>query len=149
MKSLIIKSVVTLLIGFGLYGVVAVPLFIKTQGLIGPYPNTDKKQYYERYLQPTIDKRLECLNMTALAEAERPYFQKVVMWMSDDYDANMNIALRGHIALLGLVVSLFSIVIGIQILLWHRQGNLRKQIKQLTQQSVPGSLPQGVGAPEP
>ena len=136
MKTWIIRLLAVLFIGFGIYGTLAVGIFFKRYGM--STPTMDPKQYNERFIQPTINKRLAELDIPPTPETAQLAYQRIIVWQATDYDLSMNLAMRGHIMLLGLLVSLFSILAGIQILLWDRHTRIQNQINMVTQQGVAG-----------
>ena len=147
MNKYITRLLAVLLIGIGLYGTLAVGIFFKRYGV--STPTMDPKQYKERFIRPTIDKRIAELDASPTPEAAQLAYHRLIVWQATDYDICMNLAMRGHIMLLGLLVSLFSILAGIQMLIWNRQTRIQKQIHMMTQQSGPAYPPQGVGSAEP
>ena len=123
-----------LFIGIGIYGTLSVGIFFKRYGTTTP--TMDSKQYNERFIRPTIDKRIAELDKFPAPETAQQAYHRIIVWQATDYDISMNLAMRGHIMLLGLLVSLFSILVGIQILLWDRQTRIQNQINMMTQQGV-------------
>ena len=141
MKIRITKLLAVLFIGIGLYGTLAVGIFFKRYGV--STPTMDPKQYNERFIRPTIDKRIAELDKFPAPETAQQAYHRIIVWQATDYDISMNLAMRGHIMLLGLLVSLFSILAGIQILLWDRQTRIQNEINMMTQQGVAGYGAQG------
>ena len=137
MNKWIARIVAVLLFGGGLYGIIASLWFTKTQIFSCSMTKAEVKQYYDREIQPGIDERMAKLNLSALPAAERTNFQQVITWIATDHDFARSLALRGHIVLFSITISLFSIVIGIIILVWTRQNDLRKLIDKQTQLAMP------------
>ena len=136
MKIRITILLAVLFIGIGIYGTLAVGIFFKRYGV--STPTMDPKQYNEQFIRPTIEKRIAELDKSQTAETAYQAYRRIIVWQATDYDMCMNLALRGHAMLLGLLLSLFSILAGIQILLWDRQTRIQKQIIMMTQQGVAG-----------
>ena len=136
MKIRITILLAVLFIGIGIYGTLAVGIFFKRYGV--STPTMDPKKYNEQFIRPTIDKRIAELDTSPTPEAAQLAYRRIIVWQATDYDMCMNLALRGHAMLLGLLLSLFSILAGIQILLWDRQTRIQKQIIMMTQQGVAG-----------
>ena len=136
MKTWITRLLAFLFIGIGLYGTLAVGLFFKRYGV--STPTMAPKQYNERFIQPTIDKRIAKLDTPLTPETVQLAYHRIIVWQAVDHDICMNLAMRGHIMLLSLLVSLFSILAGIQILLWDRQTRIQNQIHMMTQQGAAG-----------
>ena len=147
MKIRITILLAVVFIGIGLYGTLAVGIFFKRYGITTP--TMAPKQYNERFIRPTIDKRIAELDKFPTPETAQQAYHRIIVWQSTDYDVSMNLAMRGHIMLLGLIVSLFSILAGFQILLWGRHTRIQNQINMMTQQSVPAYVAQGAPSAEP
>ena len=134
MKIRITILLAVVFIGIGLYGTLAVGIFFKRYGITTP--TMDPKQYNERFIRPTIDKRIAELDKFPAPDTAQQAYHRIIVWQATDYDVSMNLAMRGHIMLLGLIVSLFSILAGIHFLLWDRQTRIQNHIYTMTQQGV-------------
>jgi hypothetical protein len=137
MKISITRIMAALLLGAGLYGVVASAIFAKKHVFSYSQTDTEAKQYYTRWVQPGIEERMARLDLSAATAADKTNLQAIVKWIAIDHDSARNMAMRGHVALFSLSVSLFAIVLGVLLLLWARQTDLRKQLETQTQQATP------------
>ena len=146
MKIRITKLLAVLFIGIGLYGTLAVGIFFKRYGM--STPTMDPKQYNEQFIRPTIEKRIAELDKSQTAETAYQAYRRIIVWQATDYDISMNLAMRGHIMLLGLLVSLFSILAGILSLIWDRQTRIQNEINMMTQQGVAPYVAQGAPSGE-
>jgi len=128
-----IRIVALLLFVGGLYGIIASIWFTKTQVLSYSKTEAEAKQYYDRWIQPGIDERMAKLNLSALPVTEQTKLQNVVTWIAIDHDKARYLTMQCNVVVANLAISFFSIVLGIIVLLWKRQSDLRKRIDKLTQ----------------
>lgn len=145
MKTWIIRLLAALFIGVGLYGTLAVGIFHKRYGMYAQISNT--QQHNDRYITPTINKRIAKLKALP-TNAPQMACQQIIMWQAVDTDTCMYLTASGQAMLLSLLVSLFGILFGIQLLLWNRQARIQKQLHMMTQQGVPDYRREAAPQPE-
>jgi hypothetical protein len=124
MKKWLFRIITSLLIAVGMYGVIRCGFFLNNE--VFSVSRERSNQEYISIIKPQVDTNYAKLNLDGLSENEKTNLQKLIQWQVIDNQIRKHESLGIDVFLFSFVVSLFSILLGLNILIFGKLHTIDK-----------------------